>query len=552
MAGAVYHHEAYPDTPTKLPAYYDGKVFLFEWMRRWVQAATVDADGHLVKLEHIGVPGGYTAPIDVDFAPDGTLYILEYGSAWFSDNPDARLVRLAYDDGDNPPPTARVTADRTAGATPLVVALDATSSSDPNHPDDALHYAWFQRTAETRTAIGAGPTLDFTATDPGRTVIEVEVTDPEGASATASVFLRAGNEPPMVHLDFGGANGSVYTDDTSATRAYTVRVEDAEDGTISGGEIHPADVRVTFEYLAQGYDFAASASGHVTTGSPGTELIKATGCTACHQPDAVSVGPSFAAIAERYAADAEAPPRLAAKIIAGGSGNWGAVAMSAHPSLTPDEALLMASAVLGRERSGGGLPHTGTLHFDKHGGDARDVPIIGSFFDGQYVIEATYLDRGAPGAEPLSATVRAVFRHKALGAAAFPEVQGIQRFVPPPLPGFETLLFTATQAEQSYARLPLVDLTGVSAIRLHHVAINPFFAGGEVGLRLDAPDADEVVSATIPQGALGIPSEAETLDLDVSSIEGVHDLYLTGARSAGNTADGDLFLVIIVEMVLAP
>jgi cytochrome c len=58
------------------------------------------------------------------------------------------------------------------------------------------------------------------------------------------------------------------------------------------------------------------------------------------------VGPSYAAIAKRYAGQADAIHKLAVRIREGGSGNWGNVAMTPHSGLTDSQARQMLAWVL--------------------------------------------------------------------------------------------------------------------------------------------------------------------------------------------------------------
>jgi cytochrome c len=57
-------------------------------------------------------------------------------------------------------------------------------------------------------------------------------------------------------------------------------------------------------------------------------------CQACHAADHKLVGPSYKDVAKKYAGDASAPAKLAAKVKAGGSGVWGAIPMP--PNNVPD------------------------------------------------------------------------------------------------------------------------------------------------------------------------------------------------------------------------
>jgi len=77
------------------------------------------------------------------------------------------------------------------------------------------------------------------------------------------------------------------------------------------------------------------------------DLAKQSACMACHAVSAKVVGPSFRDVAAKYAGDASAPSKLAARIRAGGVGNWGAVPMPAQPQLAESDALPLARWVLG-------------------------------------------------------------------------------------------------------------------------------------------------------------------------------------------------------------
>jgi cytochrome c len=77
------------------------------------------------------------------------------------------------------------------------------------------------------------------------------------------------------------------------------------------------------------------------------DLAKQSACMACHAVSAKVLGPSFRDVAAKYAGDASAPTKLAARIRAGGVGNWGAVPMPAQPQLAENDALALARWVLG-------------------------------------------------------------------------------------------------------------------------------------------------------------------------------------------------------------
>jgi cytochrome c len=75
-------------------------------------------------------------------------------------------------------------------------------------------------------------------------------------------------------------------------------------------------------------------------------LAKSKNCMACHAVDRKLVGPSYKDVAAKYASDAAAADKLAAKIMKGGSGVWGAIPMPANPQVSAAEANILAAWVL--------------------------------------------------------------------------------------------------------------------------------------------------------------------------------------------------------------
>src|SRR5690625_4205361 len=79
--------------------------------------------------------------IDMEFGPDGSLYILEYGKGFFRENPEAGVYRIDYSEEGNKTPRAVINADPIAGSeAPLEVTFDASDSI--NLDDDEITYTW--------------------------------------------------------------------------------------------------------------------------------------------------------------------------------------------------------------------------------------------------------------------------------------------------------------------------------------------------------------------------------------------------------------------------
>jgi cytochrome c len=78
--------------------------------------------------------------MDMKFGPDGDLYLLDYGSRWFTKSDDARLVRIAYNAG-NRAPVATASANRLGGVVPFDVTALVGRHGGPRRRHAALRVA---------------------------------------------------------------------------------------------------------------------------------------------------------------------------------------------------------------------------------------------------------------------------------------------------------------------------------------------------------------------------------------------------------------------------
>jgi len=95
MAGPVYYKDMYPGK-NGLPDYYNGKLFIYDWIRNIIKAVSLEPNGDFYKMEPFLENTKLAAPIDMELGPDGHIYILEYGLGWFSKNKDSGLSRIDY------------------------------------------------------------------------------------------------------------------------------------------------------------------------------------------------------------------------------------------------------------------------------------------------------------------------------------------------------------------------------------------------------------------------------------------------------------------------
>lgn len=76
------------------------------------------------------------------------------------------------------------------------------------------------------------------------------------------------------------------------------------------------------------------------------DLAHQKSCNSCHAMDSKRIGPSYQAIAARYAGNTGAVSALTAKVLGGGGGAWGAVPMPANNQVTKDEATRIVQWIL--------------------------------------------------------------------------------------------------------------------------------------------------------------------------------------------------------------
>jgi cytochrome c len=139
VGGPVYRRADFPNPKRPFPSYYEGKWFITDFMRGWIMAVTMNENGDYQSMEPFLPKENFGSAIDMDFSPDGDLYILEYGTAWFQANTNARLVKIEYNAG-NRKPYVEINADKVKGAVPMKVKLSSSGTFD--YDKDSLKYEW--------------------------------------------------------------------------------------------------------------------------------------------------------------------------------------------------------------------------------------------------------------------------------------------------------------------------------------------------------------------------------------------------------------------------
>jgi cytochrome c len=542
MAGEVFYSEDFKKAPRAFPDYYNGKLFIYEWMRGWIMAVTMDKEGNYISMEPFMPSHRFSNPVDMQFAPDGDLYMLEYGTAWFQGNEDARLVKIEYN-GGNRKPQLHIAASKPKGAVPLEVNFSSAGTKDFDR--DALTYAWTITDKDQKTVSTFNePNPSFTFAQPGVYKATLTVTDAKGEKSSGDLTIEAGNEPPVLSFEITKGNQSFFLPGQSFD--YQVKVADKEDGSLEAGTIAADQVAVTIDYLKEGFDQVQISQGHVEADAlagfaRGNKLMGENDCKSCHMIDKKSIGPAYTDVAKKYRDDPKAQDYLVKKVIEGGSGVWGDVAMAAHPQLSKDDAGEIVKYILslGSEHAAKRLPANGTFETKL---DKQDPG------QGVFVLRASYTDKGANGLPPATSSQTMILRSTSIPAGKASAISNIMRFKLPE-PPMELMIYSANNSNTSFNHL---DLTGIDQLVLVTVAPEEglYAAGGMIEVHVDRPDGPLIGQTgpiAVQKGKFTTP-QPQINPVKLVSTPGFHDVYLVGKNKDARTGQ-PLFILLNLQFL---
>jgi len=249
VPGVVYPVHAYPHTSelgnsiiggdhvrgAQFPPDYEGDYFFADSSTQEIFRVRLDDDNRPVSVDPWAADT--VGPIvAIRSGPDGALYYIDLF---------AGLFRVAYTGRSNRQPVASFEIEPDNGSAPLVAALDASSSYDPDGSDAELAFRW---------EIGDGATSDTGPVaehsfEKGVHHVRLEVTDPGGVTASAEGIVVSGNHRPTPEI-LTPAPESLYGDDDVIR--FSGEAVDAEDGVLGCesftwrvtlhhlGHVHPA------------------------------------------------------------------------------------------------------------------------------------------------------------------------------------------------------------------------------------------------------------------------------------------------------------------------
>ena len=509
MGGPVYHYNAALQSKTKIPAYYDKALFMYDWMRNWVFAVRLDDQQNYQYMERfMPTQGDFRRPVDMEIGPEGSFYMLEYGSVYGIDNEDARLVRIDFNPG-NRAPVAEMTAKDTIGLAPLTVAFNNTSY---DYDKDQLRYQW-RFEGNTVASTEATPTYTFKKNGVYKTILTV--TDPAGQSNTDTLTIKVGNTTPTVAIST--TDNSTFFFPNQTPLRYSVAVSDKEDKVID-----KKNVKVGLTYIPKvaGNEQQVGHQQISASYNLGKSLIAGSDCKACHQIAAKSVGPSFTDVAKRYAGDKTATAKLANKIITGGGGVWGEHAMSAHPQLSRDETTEMVKYIfsLGTQPTNNQLPQQGSLDLKDH---------VGNDQSSRYILTASYMDKGSVGGtQPRLALMKSdalVLRPTKVMATEADSLYKISK---------QGRRLSSIN-DQSYFILKAIDLKGIDQLTYHYASKDQ---NATIEVHTDSPTGP--VISTVNTTATGDGRKYADVTAPVQNPGGKHDLYFVFVKPDGKNLLG--------------
>jgi len=519
-AGPVYYYDAELPSAVKFPAALNHTLLIYEWTRNWIKLVQLDDQDRIVKIEPFMPQQKFVRPIDMQFGPEGALYLLEYGETW-GVNADARLVRIDYMRG-NRPPVAVAAVENNIGPVPLKVRLSGKGTHDRDG-EDTLTYEWRLISAADPQAqprvLGTGLEIEAEIAEAGVYTAELMVRDTEGASRSATVPVLAGNAPP--ELRFASPQSGDFFDPAQPI-AYQLVLRDAEDGTndeeqIESGSGQPLDpegpgrASVNAVFLTGPIPRAGVPATDDLTAPSGLKRMKNSDCFNCHAVDQKRVGPMLLDIANKYRGVEGALEVSVQRVQKGSTGVWGKIPMIPHSHNTVDELREMVGWIYSLEPAG--LVRV----FQGFAGEVS-VPAEEAGKSGYYRLEAVYADRGAGPVPSLSSSVTVFLRQRLVEAEQADEVRGPQILNSGNASGGR---FIGAINHGHVLRFSGVQLDQVGSLKLKIASAG---AGGAIEVRLDSAEGELV--AEVPVEVNGQWEQFYERTVDIGKRAGRRDLFI--------------------------
>jgi len=235
-------------------------------------------------------------------------------------------------------------------------------------------------------------------------------------------------------------------------------------------------------------------------------------CKSCHKEAETSIGPSFVQVSQKYAKDPNAASYLAQKIVKGGGGVWGEVAMAAHPTLPEGDVSQIVQWVLSlsnKEAVKKSLPQSGSITPEQKKPNTA------------LILTASYTDKGGTNIKALTGRNSIALRSNSVLFTGKEEMKGYTSI------GFNGLNYMIIPLGEGWFKIDSIDLTGIKAINIFAGWQQPPAYGFDFEIKLDAPDGK-----TLGKGSLTPPSDKKTqqgtvhVAIDAVTDNAFHKIYV--------------------------
>jgi cytochrome c len=493
-AGPVFHFDNALGSDTQLHPHYDNCLFIYEWSRHWVFAVRLDENENIASLEEFMPDYPFSRPIDIDFGPEGAMYLIEYGETW-GKNDNCQLIRIDYLRG-NRAPHGHISGENLAGKAPLSVRLSSEGSFDPDEGDQ-LRYEWKVVPGEDKV-VSTKPNPTLTFPNPGNFQAVLSIKDQHGAAHLSSIPVSVGNARPVVKV-ISPRDGDFFR--FGKPVEWDIEVTDEEDQKIEGKRIHIAS-----QVVKSSLPDAPSRIDLATGMSPGLELMKKSDCFNCHTIDRKLVGPAYLDISQKYAKEPAGWKTAAEHILKGSTGVWGPIPMMPHPQHNEEQAGQMvawiASIAAGQEDPLSGPKGSFVPQRPKNLRPQDPATLL---------VEASYLDSGAFPIAPLSASQTVKLRNSLVPANSADEYHRVQR----------TSQGIGSVGHDGHILFKSLNL---ARIKKAVIRISSGGPGGTVEFRLNTPDGSVLGQTQVePKGDWG---KYYNQSLAITPLDTPGDLYI--------------------------
>lgn len=237
MAGPIYRFNSNNKSDSRLPKYYNNSLFLYDFSRGWIKEVRFDEKGKMVSILPFLPSLKLSNPVDIQFGPDGAMYVLDYGAYGApTESSKAQLIKIRYTLGANAPVVA-AQASVISGKAPLTVNFSSKGTYDPD--GDKLTYSWsFTRDNIVNSRM---PNPTYTFRKPGNYTVKLKVFDSTGRYSIARITITVGNTMPSIKVE-EPVDGGFF--EWGEQVNYRISVTDSEDGSTSNGKIPCSSIMV--------------------------------------------------------------------------------------------------------------------------------------------------------------------------------------------------------------------------------------------------------------------------------------------------------------------